>query len=146
MSHSLSLDTWSNPWFLMNHGPLHVTAVVVAIVTSFKHHFKYILNCPIIIRKRKWELGWHTKKDNRSLVYLYTDMDKPDHLIKKPSARSNISAVHNEFTIPTIKGCEEGTLYNNRIKDWSVLALESSQQNVLFKNVCQGISAWQKAS
>ena len=57
-------------------------------------------------------------------------MDKPNHIIKKNSARSIISAVHNEFTIHTIKGCEEGTFNNKNIKDLGVLALESRQQNV----------------
>ena len=40
------------------------------------------------------------------------------------SVRSTRSAVKDDFTIPKIKGCEEGTFYYNSIKDWNALPLD----------------------
>ena len=54
------------------------------------------------------------------VIYLLTNFT----LRSISSVRSTRSVVHNDFTIPRIKGCEEGTFYYNSIRDWNALPLD----------------------
>ena len=89
-----------------------------------------------LILKQKWRrfIWWQVSFNiyhGKALSYLLTNFT----LSSISSVRGTRSAVNNDFTIPRIKGCEEGTFYYNSIKDWNAhpLDLKTTKSKDTFK-------------